>query len=98
MPVNVETNYHKYPSSIKQQLIQRFRDRRFTAGMAQELADWLLARPLAPDLLESPSGWHKNFSSFTVCGEGAFLKTLFTIYAPGTPRKKSVDLDDWGRD
>jgi hypothetical protein len=92
MPVSVQTDYHKYPTSIQQHLIQRFRDRRFTAGMAQELADWLKTRPVAPSLQESPAGWHKKFVSFTVCGEGEFIKTVFTIYAPGTPRKNSVDL------
>jgi hypothetical protein len=63
--------------------------------MAKELAIWLQSRPYAPDLRESPAGWHKKFSSFTVCDEGEFLKTLFTIYSPGTTRKGSVNLDDW---
>ena len=61
--------------------------------MAEELAVWLQTRPSAPDLDEAPSGWHKMFSSFTVCGEGEFVKTFFTIYSPGTPRRGSVDLD-----
>lgn len=95
MPVKVQMDYRKYPSGIKQHLIERFRDRRFQAAMAQELASWLQTRPSAPDLRESPAGWHKKFSSFTVCGEGEFLKTLFTIYSPGGPRKESVDLDQW---
>jgi hypothetical protein len=63
--------------------------------MAMELAIWLQQRPLVADLLESPAGWHKLFSSFTVCGEGEFLKTIFTIYAPGKPRRNSVNLDQW---
>jgi hypothetical protein len=95
MPIKVQTNYHKYPAAIQQHLIERIRDRRFLPGMAQELADWLQTRPSAPDLRESPAGWHRKFSSFTVCGEGEFLKTLFTIYAPGTPRQSSIDLDQW---
>jgi hypothetical protein len=61
--------------------------------MAQELAGWLQTRPSAPDLQESPAGWHKKFSSFMVCGESELLKTLFTICSLGTPRQKSVDLD-----
>ena len=93
MPVRIQTDYHKYPASIKQHLIERIRDRRFLPGMAEELGTWLQTRPLAPDLAESPAGWHKNFSSFTVCGQGEFVKTLFTIYAPGRPRRGSVDLD-----
>jgi hypothetical protein len=63
--------------------------------MAQELADWLRTRPQSPDLVESPKGWHKKFSSFIVCGEGELVKTLFTIYSPGTPRRGSIDLDRW---
>jgi len=95
MPTKVQTDYRKYPAAIKQHLIERIRDRRFLPGMAQELAAWLQTRPSAPDWQESPAGWHKKFSSFMVCGEGEFLKTLFTIYSPGTPRQKSVDLDEW---
>jgi hypothetical protein len=94
MPVSVQTDYHKYPSSIKQHLIQRFRDRRFTVGMAQELAEWLKSRPTAPSAAESPAGWHRKFSSFIVCGEDEFIKTIFTIYAPGSPRRHSVDLGE----
>jgi len=95
MPISIQTNYHKYPAGIKQHLVERIRDRRFLPSMAQELADWLRTRPSAPDLKESPAGWHKDFSSFRVCGEGEFLKTLFTIYSPGTLRKGSIDLDQW---
>ena len=95
MPTRVQTNYHKYPDAIKEHLIQRIRDRRFLPSMAQELAHWLQTRPAAPDLEESPAGWHKSFSSFGVCGEGEFVKTLFTIYSPGQPRKGSVDLSQW---
>jgi len=95
MPIKIQTDYRKYPNAIKHHLTERFRDRQFLLPMAQELAAWLQTRPSAPNLLESPAGWHKNFSSFTVFGEGEFLKTLFTIYSPGRPRKSSVDLDRW---
>jgi len=98
MRIKVQTDYNKYPAGTKLHLIERFRDRNFTVGMAQELADWLRTRPVAPDLQESPAGWHKKFSSFTVCGEGELLKTIFTIYAPGTPRGGSIDLDRWPAD
>jgi hypothetical protein len=93
MPVKVQTNYRKYPAGIKQHLVERIRDRRFLPGMAEELASWLQTRPSAPDMREPPAGWHKKFSPFTVCGEGEFVKMLFTIYSPGAPRKGSVDLD-----
>jgi hypothetical protein len=56
---------------------------------------WMHGCPKAPDLEEAPEGWHKFFDSFTICGEGECIKTLFTIYAPGKPRRSSVDLDEW---
>ena len=52
----------------------------------------------APDLEEAPEGWHKFFDSFTICGEDKCIKTLFTIYAPGKPRRGSVDLDRWEKE
>jgi hypothetical protein len=63
--------------------------------MAIELDAWLKTGPQAPDLDEAPAGWHKRFKSFIVCGEGECIKTLFTIYAPGQPRRNSVDLEEW---
>jgi hypothetical protein len=95
MSVRVQTDYHKYPTAIKEHLIERIRDRRFLPAMAEELMEWLETRPSAPDIQESPAGWHKTFSSFTVCGEGEYVKTLFTIYSPGRPRSGSIDLDHW---
>jgi hypothetical protein len=83
MSVRLQTDYHKYPSAIREHLIERIRNRRFVRTMAEDLAEWLRTRPLVPDLREAPAGWHKTFSSFTICGEGEFLKTMFTIYAPG---------------
>ncbi len=61
--------------------------------MAIELDEWLKSGPEAPDLEEAPEGWHKVFRSFTICGEGECIKTLFTIYSPGKPRRGSIDLD-----
>jgi hypothetical protein len=65
--------------------------------MAIELNDWLNSNPEAPGPHEAPEGWHKFFDSFTVCGEGECIKTLFTIYAPGKPRRGSVNFDQWER-
>jgi hypothetical protein len=65
--------------------------------MAIELDEWLMTNPEAPDLTEALRGWHKFFDSFTICGEGECIKTLFTIYAPGKPRHGSLDLDEWER-
>jgi hypothetical protein len=69
--------------------------RQFLAAMATELSEWLETQPEAPDSEEAPQGWHKLFGSFTICGEGECIKTLFTIYAPGKPRRGSIDLDKW---
>ena len=95
MPVRVQTNYHKYPAPIKRHLLERIRDRKFLPAMGEEMAEWLETRPSAPDEIESPAGWHKKFSSFTIGGQGEFVKTLFTIHSPGSPRKSSIDLDQW---
>jgi hypothetical protein len=65
--------------------------------MALEMDAWLKSGPKAPDLEEAPEGWHKFFDSFTICGKGECIKTLFTIYAPGKPRRNSIDLDNWNR-
>jgi hypothetical protein len=68
--------------------------RQFLVPMAVELDAWLKTGPEAPDLEEAPHGWHKLFGSFIIC-EGECIKTLFTIYAPGKPRRGSIDLDEW---
>jgi hypothetical protein len=50
---------------------------------------------LAKNAKDGAPGWHKFFHSFTICGEGECIKTLFTIYSPGKPRRNSLDLDEW---
>jgi hypothetical protein len=62
--------------------------------MAQELATWLQTRPSASDLHESAAGWHKKFSSFPICGEGEFVKTLFYDLFAWFAARGSVDLDE----
>ena len=78
-------------------LRDRVDQRQFLAPMAMELDAWLKTAPEAPDLKEASQGWHKFFDSFTILGEGECIKTVFTIYAPGKPRRGSVDLDQWNR-
>jgi len=75
--------------------LDRVEKRVLVLPMAKELDAWLKTQPDAPDLEESPAGWFKKFSSFTVCGEGECIKTLFTIYVPGECRADAVDLDNW---
>ncbi len=81
--------------TYRDHLRDRVDKRQFLASMAVELDEWLKSNPEAPDLEEAPEGWHKLFDSFTICGEDECIKTLFTIYAPGKPRRGSVDLDRW---
>ena len=83
--------------AFREHLLVRVEKRRFLAPMAIELDGWLKTGPKAPDVEEAPEGWHKFFGSFTICGEGECIKTLFTIYAPGKPRRGSIDLDRWAR-
>jgi hypothetical protein len=72
-------------------------ERTFIRATAEEFDAWLKANPIAPDLREAPSGWHKHPRSFTILGEGECVKTLFTIYARGKPMPGSTDLDEWQR-
>jgi hypothetical protein len=81
--------------SFREHLLDRVDKRHFLASMAIELDEWLKSGPQAPNLEEAPEGWHKFFGSFTICGEGECIKTLFTIYSPGKPRRGCIDLDKW---
>ena len=83
------------PREVREHLRKRVDERQFLLPMAMDLDAWLKTGPLAPDLKEAPDGWHKDFGSFTICGEGECIKTLYTIYAPGKPRRLSVDLNEW---
>src|SRR2546425_1652719 len=68
--------------AYRDHLRDRVDQRQFLAPMAIELDEWLKSNPEAPDLEEAPEDWHQFFDSFTICGEGECIKTLFTIYAP----------------
>jgi hypothetical protein len=81
--------------AYREHLLSRVEKRQLLAPMATELDEWLKGDREAPDLEEAPGGWHKFFDSFTICGEGECIKTVFTIYAPGRPRRSSIDLDEW---
>jgi len=94
-PVKIRTDIRNYPPSVRKHLLERIDQRTLLKPMAEEFNSWLRTEPYAPDLEESPAGWYKPFSSFTVLGEGEFIKSLYTIYAPGKPRRGSVNVDDW---
>ncbi|MBZ5630409.1 MAG: hypothetical protein LAO06_16235 [Acidobacteriia bacterium] len=94
-PVKVRTDIRNYPPAVREHLVKRIDERTLLKPMAEEFAVWLRSEPYAPDLEEAPAGWHKAFSSFTVLGEGELIKSLYTIYAPGKPRRGSINLDQW---
>ena len=74
----------------------RWDKRQFLASMATELDEWFKRAPEAPNLDEAPGRLAQSFSTLSrICGEGECIKTLYTIYAPGKPRRGSVDLDKW---
>jgi len=93
--VRIRIDITNYPPAVRNHLLERIDQRKLLKAMAEEFQEWLQTGPYAPDLAESPSGWYKPFSSFTVLGEGDLIKSLYTIYAPGTPRRGSINLDNW---
>jgi hypothetical protein len=61
------------PRPLLEHLLLRVRDRDIEEGAVQSLAAWLDTNP------EVPTGsWFKRFSTMTVCGDGALIKTFLT--------------------
>ena len=94
-PVRIRSDIGNYPPGVRKHLLERIEQRTLLKPMAEEFSAWLRTGPSAPDLEEAPSGWYKPFPSFTVLGEAELIKSLYTIYAPGKPRRGSVNLDEW---
>lgn len=61
------------PRPLLEHLLLRVRERDIDEGAVQTLAAWLDTNP------EVPTGsWFKRFSTMTVCGDGALIKTFLT--------------------
>jgi hypothetical protein len=61
------------PRPLLEHLLLRVRDRDIDEDAVQSLAAWLDTNP------EVPKGnWFKRFSTMTVCGDGALIKTFLT--------------------
>jgi hypothetical protein len=61
------------PRPLLEHLLLRVRDRDIDEDAVQSLAAWLDTNP------EVPTGsWFKRFSTMTVCGDGALIKTFLT--------------------
>ncbi|MEI6072787.1 MAG: hypothetical protein WCS31_13415 [Verrucomicrobiae bacterium] len=61
------------PRPLLEHLLLRVRERDIDKDAVQSLAAWLDTNP------EVPAGsWFKRFSTMTVCGDGALIKTFLT--------------------
>ncbi len=61
------------PRPLLEHLLLRVRERDIDEDAVQSLAAWLDTNP------EVPAGsWFKRFSTMTVCGDGALIKTFLT--------------------
>ena len=61
------------PRPLFEHLILRVHERSIGADAIESLAAWLATDP------EVPAGpWFKRFSTMTVCGKGALIKTFLT--------------------
>ena len=92
MPVKIERDFKKIPIAVRNHLLARVRDRAISKEQLEEFSAWLQSEPTAPDTKESPRGWYKRFSSFTVCGEAAYCKTFL---ASSVTAADGSDLDEW---
>ena len=61
----------KFPSSVRNHLIERMRDRKITLDDLNELRLWVESNPEVPE-----GKWYKDFGSFKICGDGPYPKTF----------------------
>ena len=61
----------KLPELLVAHLVKRVRERKISLHQLAELSDWLASDQTVPD-----GPWFKRFGSFTLCGEGEFVKTF----------------------
>lgn len=61
----------KFPSALRQHLIERMRDRSITLADLNQLRLWIDSDPEVPE-----NEWYKDFRSFKLCGQGRYPKTF----------------------
>jgi hypothetical protein len=61
------------PRPLFAHLLQRIEERSIDADALKSLAAWLDTNPDVPE-----GDWFKRFSTMTVCGKGALVKTFLT--------------------
>ena len=62
---------HKLPQALLVHLLTRMRQRSISHEQIILLSRWLDTEPDVPE-----GKWFRRFPSFTVCGEGEFIKTF----------------------
>jgi hypothetical protein len=77
----IET-WHRFPTAIRDPLVERMRDRKISLEDLNHLRIWIESRP------EVPEGyWYKDFGSFKLCGEGKYPKTFLLSGQAATGKK-----------
>jgi hypothetical protein len=61
------------PPKLFQHLLDRVEEREITVEELFQLLNWLERNPEVPT-----APWFKRFAKFTVCGDGALIKTFLT--------------------
>jgi hypothetical protein len=66
----IET-WDNFPRAVRQHLLDRMRDRSISVADLNQLRLWIESSPSVPE-----GDWYKDFSSFKICGRGAYPKTF----------------------
>ena len=70
------------PPALFKHLLDRVADRGLTVDELFQLLTWLEKNPEVP-----AQPWFKRFSKFTVCGDGALIKTFLT------PKQTAIGIE-----
>jgi hypothetical protein len=101
MAVKLDYDIDKYPFIIQDHLHKRMKERKMTLLEIVKMGAWSHSVGYVPDLTEAPAGWFKRFPTFTLLGEGQYIKTVYTRHMEQgglTPHRKGiVDWDVWSK-
>jgi hypothetical protein len=73
---------HGLPPKLFQHLLERVEGRELTVNELFQLLTWLEKNPEVP-----AARWFKRFAKFTVCGDGALIRTFLT------PKQTAVGIE-----
>jgi hypothetical protein len=74
--------WSQMPSSVREHLIERMRDREIGLADLNRLRVWMESNPDVPE-----EAWYKDFGSFKLCGEGKYPRTFLLAGQIATARK-----------